>query len=208
MRIKTRKLRQKLGSFNDPWKLHLYQKKICDLYGSRTSWQNNVIALCDNRIDFYQAGDMIYFSNVIFPSRRRLPKTIGDLYIQQQYKHPLFHIIRQGKHKWRIVKAKPKKDKTPLVVYPLEANKVRCGDIIRCFVADAIVQVHHIDSKGWVHFIAYAYHTGELAGYGEIQSGAFIDTYTHINNFCQATIKEKTWLRKWIKEQIKKKKKV
>lgn len=105
-----------------------------------------------------------------------------------------YHIIRHGKDKWRIVKAKSKKDKNAVSNIPVDADKVRCGDIVKA-LDNSLVQIHHIGEHGEVHYIAFA-----DKEYGEMQRAPYRYTYGYITQFYTATIKEKTWLRKWIKQ--------
>lgn len=201
MRIKQKRLKQKLRPIlDDPSKELLQQRTLYSEYARRCVWRYNVIMLCDNRAEFFHDFKMRDFSNVIFPSRRLFPKTVARWYFSFQYDRPLFHLIRQGKHKLCVVKYKPKKEKAADM--PVDVSKLRCGDIIRHSIEGTLLQVHHIDEADLVHFIAYAdkydkYYTAEL---GEMQREPYRFTFGYIQDFCQATIKEKTWLRKWIKQ--------
>lgn len=201
MRIKQKRLKQKLRPIlDDPSKELLQQRTLYSEYARRCVWRYNVIMLCDNRAEFFHDFKMRDFSNVIFPSRRLFPKTVARWYFSFQYDRPLFHLIRKGKHKLRVVKYKPKKEKAADM--PVDVSKLRCGDIIRHSIEGTLLQVHHIDEADLVHFIAYAdkydkYYTAEL---GEMQREPYRFTFGYIQDFCQATIKEKTWLRKWIKQ--------
>ena len=86
--------------------------------------------------------------------------------------------------------------------FKLEANMVNSGDIVHAS-DDSIVQIHHLGANGEVHYIAYADNAR-----GELQDKPFTCYYDIITNCFPATEKQKRFLRKWIKEQIKKKKKV
>lgn len=109
MRIKQKRLKQKLRPIlDDPSKELLQQRTLYSEYARRCVWRYNVIMLCDNRAEFFHDFKMRDFSNVIFPSRRLFPKTVARWYFSFQYDRPLFHLIRQGKHKLRVVKYKPK----------------------------------------------------------------------------------------------------
>lgn len=201
MRIKTKRLKQKLRPiFDDPSKEFFQQHILHSEYSRRCVWRYNVILLCDNRAEFFPDYKVQDFPHVIFPSRRLFPKTVARWYFSFQYNRPHFHLIRQGKHKLRVVKYKPKKEKA--ADRPVDVSKLRCGDIIRHSDEGTILQVHHIDEKDLVHFIAYAdrydkYYTADL---GEMQREPYRCTFGYIQDYVQATINEKTWLRKWIKQ--------
>lgn len=129
-----------------------------------------------------------------FPSHRRVNKRIGTWGYMVTPDRNKYHIIRHGKDKWRIVKAKSKKDKNAVSNIPVDADKVRCGDIVKA-LDNSLVQIHHIGEHGEVHYIAFA-----DKEYGEMQRAPYRYTYGYITQFYTATIKEKTWLRKWIKQ--------
>lgn len=194
MRIKQKRLKQKLRPIlDDPSKELLQQRTLYSEYARRCVWRYNVIMLCDNRAEFFHDFKMRDFSNVIFPSRRLFPKTVARWYFSFQYDRPLFHLIRQGKHKLRVVKYKPKKEKAVANIL-VNADEVRCGDIVKT-LDNLLVQIHHIGEFGEVHYIAFA-----DKEYGEMQRAPYRCTYGYIGHFYVATIKEKTWLRKWIKQ--------
>lgn len=178
---------------DDPSKELLQQRTLYSEYARRCVWRYNVIMLCDNRAEFFHDFKMRDFSNVIFPSRRLFPKTVARWYFSFQYDRPLFHLIRQGKHKLRVVKYKPKKEKAVANIL-VNADEVRCGDIVKT-LDNLLVQIHHIGEFGEVHYIAFA-----DKEYGEMQRAPYRCTYGYIGHFYVATIKEKTWLRKWIKQ--------
>lgn len=194
MRIKQKRLKQKLRPIlDDPSKELLQQRTLYSEYARRCVWRYNVIMLCDNRAEFFHDYKMQDFSNVIFPSRRLFPKTVARWYFSFQYDRPLFHLIRQGKHKLRVVKYKPKKEKAVANIL-VNADEVRCGDIVKT-LDNVLVQIHHIGEFGEVHYIAFA-----DKEYGEMQRAPYRCTYGYIGQFYVATIKEKTWIRKWIKQ--------
>lgn len=194
MRIKQKRLKQKLRPIlDDPSKELLQQRTLYSEYARRCVWRYNVIMLCDNRAEFFHDYKMQDFSNVIFPSRRLFPKTVARWYFSFQYDRPLFHLIRQGKHKLRVVKYKPKKEKAVANIL-VNADEVRCGDIVKT-LDNLLVQIHHIGELGEVHYIAFA-----DKFYGEMQRAPYRCTYGYIGHFYVATINEKTWLRKWIKQ--------
>lgn len=193
MRIKQKRLKQKLRPiFDDSSKELLQLRTLHSEYCRRCVWRYNVIMLCDNRAEFFHDWKMQDFPNVIFPSRRLFPKTVARWHFSFQYDRPLFHLIRQGKHNLRVVKYKLKKEKAADT--PLHADKVRCGDIVKA-LDNSLVQIHHIGEHGEVHYIAFA-----DKEYGEMQCAPYRYTYGYITHFYTATIKEKTWLRKWIKQ--------
>lgn len=192
MRIKDKELRRKLRPiFRDATNKVHHQERLSNELMCRLRWQNNVILLCDNRDEFIKAFGLAKLKYVIFPSRRRLPKDIIIRYYPE-YSRPRFHIIRQGKHKLRVVKYKLKEEKAADT--PVNADKVRCGDIVKA-LDNSLVQIHHIGEHGEVHYIAFA-----DKYYGEMQRAPYRYTYGYITQFYTATIKEKIWLRKWIKQ--------
>lgn len=207
MRIKTKRLKQKLRPiFDDPSKELLQQRILKREYNRRCVWRYNVIMLCDNRAEFFHDYKMQEFSNVIFPSRRLFPQMVSRWFYMFQNTEPLFHLIRHGKHKLRVVKYKPKKEKAADI--SVDADNVKCGDIIHHSIDNTLVQVHHIDEAGLVHFIAFVNKDGTTAEHVEMQRGTYRCNYDHINNYRQATVKEKTWFRKWIKKHKRKEGKV
>lgn len=193
MRIKQKRLKQKLRPiFDDPSKELLQQRTLYSEYARRCVWRYNVIMLCDNRAEFFHDYKMQEFSNVIFPSRRLFPQMVSRWYYMFQNTKPLFHLIRHGKHKLRVVKYKHKKEKAADI--SVDVSKLRCGDIVKT-LDNTLVQIHHIGEHGEVHYIAFA-----DKYYGEMQRAPYRCTYGYIEHFYIATIKEKTWLRKWIKQ--------
>lgn len=86
--------------------------------------------------------------------------------------------------------------------FKLEASMVNRGDIVHAS-DDSLVLIHHLGIEGEVYYEAYADNAR-----GELQHKPYNYHYGYITDCYPATEKQKQWLRKWIKEQIKKKKKV
>lgn len=84
--------------------------------------------------------------------------------------------------------------------FKLEAYMVNCGDIVHAS-DDSLVLIHHLGVEGEVYYEAYADNAR-----GELQHKPYNYHYGYITDCYPATEKQKQWLRKWIKEQIKKKK--
>lgn len=108
MRIKEKELRRKCKPFleNKRHRIHNKRMLIKELW-SRMYWREAVLYACDNFEETFKDG--FDLGRIIFPSHRRVNKRIGT---QAYVKNPdrnKYHIIRHGKDKWRIVKAKKKK---------------------------------------------------------------------------------------------------
>lgn len=195
MKIKLKELKAKC----QPWladclhRLHNQDMMLTELY-RRNNWRLQVIEACDNFKEIFKTCVPVDFDRIIFPSHRRINPRIGTRGYLIHPDRNKYHIIRQGKRKWRIVKAKSKKDKKAVSNIPVDADKVRCGDIVKA-LDNSLVQIHHIDEHGEVHYIAFA-----DKYYGEMQRAPYRCTYGYITQIYTATIKEKTWLRKWIKQ--------
>lgn len=195
MKIKLKELRRKC----QPWVDNMYhrlhhQEMLLTELARRQGWRLRVIEACDNFKEIFKTGVHVYLDRIIFPSHRRINPRIGTCGYLVHPDRNKYHIIRQGKRKWRIVKAKSKKDKKAVSNIPVDADKVRCGDIVKT-LDNSLVQIHHIDEHGEVHYIAFA-----DKYYGEMQRAPYRCTYGYITQIYTATIKEKTWLRKWIKQ--------
>lgn len=195
MKIKLKELRRKC----QPWVDNMYhrshhQEMLLTELARRQGWRLRVIEACDNFKEIFKTGVPVDLDRIIFPSHRRINPRIGTCGYLIHPDRNKYHIIRQGKRKWRIVKAKSKKDKKAVSNIPVDADKVRCGDIVKALY-NSLVQIHHIDEHGKVHYIAIA-----DKYYGEMQCAPYRYTYGYITQFYTATIKEKTWLRKWIKQ--------
>lgn len=201
MKIKTKELRRKCQPWVDDCRHRLHnQKLLLTELGRRINWRLQVIEACDNFKEIFKYGVPVDLDRIIFPSHRRITPRIGTCGYMSHPDRNKYHIIRQGKHKLRIAKAKSKKEKA--ADRSVDISKLRCGDIIRHSIEGTLLQVHHIDEADLVHFIAYAdkydkYYTAEL---GEMQREPYRCTFGYIQDYRQATIKEKTWLRKWIKQ--------
>ena len=195
MKIKLKELRCKC----QPWvedcrhRLH-YQAMLLTELARRQGWRLQVIEACDNFKEIFKTGVPVYLDRIIFPSHRRINPRIGTRGYLIHPDRNKYHIIRQGKRRWRIVKAKSKKEKKAVANILVNADKVRCGDIVKA-LDNVLVQIHHIGEHGEVHYIAFA-----DKEYGEMQRSHYRCTYGYIGQFYTATIKEKTWLRKWIKQ--------
>lgn len=194
MKIKTKELSRKCQPWIEDCRHRLHNQKLLlnELY-RRNNWRLQVIEACDNFKEIFKPGVPVDFDRIIFPSHRRINPRIGtrgDLLTPDRNK---YHIIRQGKHKLRVVKYKPKKEKAVANI-PVDIDKVRCGDIVKT-LDNVLVQIHHIGEHGEVHYIAFA-----DKEYGEMQREPYRCTFGYIQDYRQATIKEKTWLRKWIKQ--------
>lgn len=201
MRITQKELERKFQPWCKNNILHRRhnQELLFDELEKRSSWRMKVLYACDNFKETFN-GIGIDLARIIFPSHRIVNKRIGTHGYLINPDRNQYHIIRHSKHKWRVVKYKPKKEKAADM--PVDVSKLRCGDIIRHSIEGTLLQVHHIDEAGLVHFIAYAdkydkYYTAEL---GEMQREPYRCTFGYIQDYRQATIKEKTWLRKWIKQ--------
>lgn len=194
MKIKQKELRRKC----QPWvedcrhRLHNQSMLLTEL-ARRRGWRLQVIEACDNFREIFREGVPFDLDSIILPSHRRINPRIGTRGYLLNPDRNKYHIIRQGKHKWRVVKAKPKKEKVVANI-PVNADKVRCGDIVKT-LDNVLVQIHHIGEYGEVYYIAFA-----DKYYGEMQRAPYRCTYGYIEHFYVATIKEKTWLRKWIKQ--------
>lgn len=195
MKIKLKELRRKCQPWVDDClhRLHNQDMMLTELY-RRNNWRLQVIEACDNFKEIFKTCVPVDFDRIIFPSHRRINPRIGTRGYLIHPDRNKYHIIRQGKRKWRIVKAKSKKNKKAVSNIPVDACKVRCGDIVKA-LDNSLVQIHHIDEHGEVHYIAFA-----DKYYGEMQRAPYRCTYGYITQFYTATIKEKTWLRKWIKQ--------
>lgn len=195
MKIKLKELRRKC----QPWVDNMYhrshhQEMLLTELARRQGWRLRVIEACDNFKEIFKTGVPVDLDRIIFPSHRRINPRIGTCGYLIHPDRNKYHIIRQGKRKWRIVKAKSKKDKKAVSNIPVDADKVRCGDIVKALY-NSLVQIHHIDEHGKVHYVAFA-----DKYYGEMQCAPYRYTYGYVTQFYTATIKEKTWLRKWIKQ--------
>lgn len=107
MKIKTKEIRRKLkpNMENVFHRVH-NQDLLYNKLSRRMNWRFDVLESCDNYKEIFKADDCLDFDCIIFPSRRRLSKRIGTIGYIHQPNHNVFHIIRQGKRKWRIVKCK------------------------------------------------------------------------------------------------------
>lgn len=194
MKIKLKELRRKC----QPWvencchRLH-NQNLLLNELARRRYWRFLVLEACDNFKEIFRRGEPYDLDSIIFPSHRRINPRIGTRGYLIHPDRNKYHIIRHGKHEWRVVKYKPKKEKTVANI-PVNIDKVRCGDIVKS-LDNALVQIHHIGEHGEVHYIAFA-----DKYYGEMQRAPYCCTYGYITQFYTATIKEKTWLRKWMKQ--------
>lgn len=194
MKIKLKELSRKC----QPWvedcrhRLHNQTLLLHELV-RRRYWRLQVIEDCDNFKEIFREGVPFYLDRIILPSHRRINPRIGTYGYLLNPDRNKYHIIRQGKHKWRVVKYKPKKEKTVANI-SVNIDKVRCGDIVKS-LDNVLVQIHHIGEHGEVHYIAFA-----DKYYGEMQRAPYCCTYGYITQFYTATIKEKTWLRKWMKQ--------
>lgn len=195
MKIKLKELRRKCQPWveNMYYRLHNQELLLTELY-RRNNWRLQVIEACDNFKEIFKRNVPIDFDRIIFPSHRRITPRIGTYGYLLNPDRNKYHIIRQGKHKLRIVKAKSKKEKKAVANILVNADKVRCGDIVKA-LDSSLVQIHHIGEHGEVHYIAFA-----DKYYGEMQSAPYRCTYGYITQFYTATIREKTWLRKWMKQ--------
>lgn len=195
MKIKLKELRRKCQPWveNMYYRLHNQELLLTELY-RRNNWRLQVIEACDNFKEIFKPGVPVDLDRIIFPSHRRINPRIGTCGYLIHPDRNKYHIIRQGKRKWRVVKAKSKKDKKAVSNIPVDADKVRCGDIVKT-LDNVLVQIHHVGEHGEVHYIAFAYKE-----YGEMQRAPYRCTYGYITQFYTATIKEKTWLRKWMKQ--------
>lgn len=195
MKIKLKELRRKCQPWLEDCRHRLHnQTMLLNELGRRNNWRLQVIEACDNFKEIFKTGVPVYLDRIIFPSHRRINPRIGTRGYLIHPDRNKYHIIRQGRRKWRIVKAKPKKEKKTISNIPVDADKVRCGDIVKT-LDNILVQIHHIGECGEVHYIAFA-----DKYYGEMQRAPYRCTYGYITQFYTATIKEKTWLRKWIKQ--------
>lgn len=195
MKIKLKELRRKcqpwVDNMSHRWHNHIM---LLTELNRRNNWRLQVIEACDNFEEIFKPGVPVDFDRIIFPSHRRINPRIGTYGYLLNPDRNKYYIIRQGKHKLRIVKAKSKKEKKAVANILVNADKVRCGDIVKA-LDSSLVQIHHIDEHGEVHYIAFA-----DKYYGEMQRAPYRCTYGYITQFYTATIKEKTWLRKWIKQ--------
>lgn len=194
MKIKLKELRRKC----QPWVDNMYhrlhnQEMLLTELARRQGWRLRVIEACDNFKEIFKTGVPVDLDRIIFPSHRRINPRIGTCGYLIHPDRNKYHIIRQGKRKWRVVKYKPKKEKAVANIL-VNADEVRCGDIVKT-LDNVLVQIHHIGEFGEVHYIAFA-----DKEYGEMQRAPYRCTYGYIGQFYVATIKEKTWLRKWIKQ--------
>lgn len=194
MKIKLKELRCKCQPFLEDYRHRLHnQKLLLNELARRNNWRLQVIEACDNFKEIFREDVPFDLDSIIFPSHRRINPRIGTYGYLMHPDRNKYHIIRQGKRKWRVVKYKPKKEKTVANI-PVDIDKVRCGDIVKT-LDNVLVQIHHVGEHGEVHYIAFA-----DKEYGEMQRAPYRCTYGYIGQFYVATIKEKTWLRKWIKQ--------
>lgn len=194
MKIKLKELRRKCQPWLEDCRHRLHnQNLLLNELARRRYWRFLVLEACDNFKEIFRRGEPCDLDRIILPSHRRINPRIGT---RGYLMHPdlnKYHIIRHGKRKWRVVKYKPKKEKTVANI-PVNIDKVRCGDIVKS-LDNVLVQIHHVGEHGEVHYIAFA-----DKYYGEMQRAPYRCTYGYITHFYTATIKEKTWLRKWIKQ--------
>lgn len=78
--------------------------------------------------------------------------------------------------------------------FRLEANMVKNGSIVHA-ADDKILKIHHLGAKGEVFFEAYA---DKISG--RLQQEPYTHHYGFITSCYPATAKQKSWLRKWIRE--------
>lgn len=195
MKIKLKELRRKCQPWLEDCRHRLHnQKLLLNELQRRNNWRLSVIEACDNVKEIFREGVPFDLDRIILPSYRRINPRIATYGYLINPDRNKYHIIRQGKRKWRVVKAKSKKDKKAVSNIPVNADKVRCGDIVKT-LDNVLVQIHHIGEFGEVHYIAFA-----DKEYGEMQRAPYRCTYGYITQFYTATIKEKTWLRKWMKQ--------
>ena len=194
MKIKLKELRRKCQPWLEDCRHRLHnQNLLLNELARRRYWRFLVLEACDNFKEIFRRGEPCDLDRIILPSHRRINPRFGT---RGYLMHPdlnKYHIIRHGKRKWRVVKYKPKKEKTVANI-PVNIDKVRCGDIVKS-LDNVLVQIHHVGEHGEVHYIAFA-----DKEYGEMQRAPYRCTYGYITHFYTATIKEKTWLRKWIKQ--------
>lgn len=194
MKIKWKELRRKCQSWVEDCRHRLHnQELLFNEFIRRNNWRLQVIEACDNFKEIFKTGMSFDLDSIILPSHRRINPRIGTRGYMVHPDRNKYHIIRQGKRKWRVVKYKPKKEKAVANIL-VNADEVRCGDIVKT-LDNVLVQIHHIGEFGEVHYIAFA-----DKEYGEMQRAPYRCTYGYIGQFYVATIKEKTWLRKWIKQ--------
>lgn len=112
MKIKTKELRRKCQPWVDDCRhrLHNQSMLLTELY-RRNNWRLRVIEACDNFKEIFKPGVPVDLDRIIFPSHRRINPRIGTWGYLFNPNRNKYHIIRQGKHKLRIVKAKKKPQK-------------------------------------------------------------------------------------------------
>lgn len=109
MRIKDKELRRKCQPCLENMQHRIHnQEMLLEERGRRRYWRIEVLYACDN---FYETFKGIDFDldRIIFPSHRRVNKRIGTWGYEVNPDRNKYHIIRHGKDKWRIVKAKTKR---------------------------------------------------------------------------------------------------
>lgn len=96
----------------DAFKRVHHQKMLTQEFLRRMNWREDVLMACDNYKEMFPTGCKLDYDLIIFPSPRCLTKNLGTLGFYSRKGFHCFHIIRQGKRKWRIVKAKKNKRKS------------------------------------------------------------------------------------------------
>ena len=110
MKIKLKELRRKC----QPWVDNMYhrlhhQEMLLTEFARRNNWRLQVIEACDNFKEIFREGAPLDLDSIIFPSHRRINPRIGTYGYLINPDRNKYHIIRHGKDKWRIVKAKTKR---------------------------------------------------------------------------------------------------
>ena len=109
MRIKAKELRRKCQPCLENMQHRIHnQEMLLEERDRRRYWRIEVLYACDNFRETFK-GIGFDLDRIIFPSHRRVNKRIGTQAYVKKPDRNKYHIIRHGKDKWRIVKAKKKK---------------------------------------------------------------------------------------------------
>lgn len=107
MKIKLKELRRKCQPLVEDCRHRLHnQSMLLTEFARRNNWRLQVLEACDNVREYFKSAP-VDFDRIIFPSHRRINPRIGTYGYMLNPDRNKYHIIRQGKHKLRIVKAKP-----------------------------------------------------------------------------------------------------
>lgn len=108
MRIKDKELRRKCQPCLENMQHRIHnQEMLLEERDRRRYWRIEVLYACDNFRETFK-GIGFDLDRIIFPSHRRVNKRIGTWGYMVTPDRNKYHIIRHGKDKWRIVKAKLK----------------------------------------------------------------------------------------------------